>query len=376
MSDIIIVGAGFFGATVAERIAADLDQPVTLIDRRPHIGGNCWSETDPVTGVEVHTYGSHIFHTSDQEVWNYIKRFSDFNDYRHVVWTTSRGRVFPMPINLATINSFYSQALLPDQARELIRRESSREGLDHPGNLEEKAVSLIGRPLYEAFIKGYTIKQWEKDPTLLSPDIITRLPVRYNYNLRYFSDAYEGLPLNGYGQLFGRLLEHKNIQVSLKTEWTARRDQPHRLVVYTGGIDEFFDYELGRLDWRTLDFQCERLDRADFQGVAVMNWADPDIAHTRVHEFKHYHPERPDTGRTFIAKEFSRTASSGDQPYYPVPTQANQRLYEKYMELARARAPQVIFGGRLGQYKYLDMDDTIAEALHCYQDQIKPRLGV
>ncbi len=372
---LLVVGAGFFGAVIAERVAAELDLPVTVIDRRPHIGGNCWSAVDEETGVECHMYGSHIFHTSDGEVWKYLRRFTEFNAYRHHVWTQHAGHVYAMPINLHTINSYYRRNFSPEEARAFIREEAAAEGIVTPSNLEEKAVSLIGRPLYTAFIRGYTIKQWEKDPTELDPAIITRLPVRYNYDNRYFSDALEGIPLDGYGAVFRRMLDHPRISVRLETDFADLREtlSEDTLVCYTGAIDQFFDYSLGRLEWRTVDFAVERPPCADFQGTSVMNYADAEIPWTRIHEFRHYHPERPCTGRTVIFREFSRFAGPEDAPYYPVATPRNAALLEEYRRLAAA-LPDVVFGGRLGTYRYLDMDDTIAEALACYASVIRPRL--
>lgn len=385
----VVVGAGFFGAVMAERLAADAGLPVTIIDRRGHIGGNSWSETDAQTGVEYHKYGSHIFHTSKPEVWRYISRFTAFNDYRHTVWTTFRDRVYSLPINLATINAFYAHNLSPEQARQLLREEAARAAIAVPRNLEEKALSQLGRPLYEAFIRGYTRKQWGKDPTELPVDIITRLPLRYSYNNRYFSDTFEGIPLHGYGALFAALLAHPKIELRLNTGYADLRPDlgsgltpsvaPNlagdTLICYSGAIDEFFDYRLGRLEWRGLDFSLERLDCSDYQGVAVMNYADEEVPHTRVHEFKHYHPERADTGATLICKEYPRFSGSGDEPYYPIETESNRRLYAAYRDLARHEAPGVIFGGRLGSYRYYNMDEAIAAALECYKAEALPRLG-
>jgi UDP-galactopyranose mutase len=372
---VCIVGAGFVGAVIAERIASDAGLPVLVIDRRRHIGGNSWSGIDEKTGVEFHKYGSHIFHTSKKAVWEYLSRFTRFNEYRHHVWITSGGRVYPMPINLSTINSFYGCAMSPDEARALTAREAARDGSADPANLEEKAVSLVGRPLYEAFIRGYTAKQWEKDPKELSAEIITRLPVRYSYNIRYFSDTWEGIPLAGYGELFRKLLAQTDIEVRTGVDFAELRGSLRdALIIYTGAIDEYFGCKLGRLEWRTVDFEAERPDCADFQGATVMNYADPDIPYTRIHEFKHYHPERPDTGKTLIFREYSRWAGIGDEPCYPVDTAANRRLYANYAALAAREAPKVVFCGRLGQYKYLDMDDAVAAALRCYADTVRPRL--
>lgn len=373
MKKIHIVGAGFYGAVIAERIASVLKMPVTVIDKRSHIGGNSWSEIDSETGVEYHKYGSHIFHTSNKAVWDYVNLFSEFNEYRHTVLTIFRNEVFTMPINLGTINQYYRKAMSPDEARAFVAEEAAREHLTNPCNLEEKAVSLIGRPLYEAFFRGYTAKQWEKDPRELSPDIITRLPVRYNYNHRYFSDKYEGIPLCGYGKLIEKILNHPLITVRTSCAWKDYRGvvAPDDHVIYTGAPDEFFGYSLGDLEWRTVDFEVERPACADYQGTTVMNYADEDVPFTRIHEFKHYHPERPDTGKTIIFKEFSRSAKRGDEPYYPVFTERNRLLYAEYMAMRQEKAPNVDFGGRLGLYKYLDMDDTIAEALEAFSELSK-----
>ncbi len=377
MKNILIVGAGLFGAVLAERLVSETPYPVTILDRRNHIGGNCWSEIDQQTGVEYHAYGSHIFHTSDQAVWEYISQFTEFNEYRHTVWTSFREQAYPMPINLGTISAYYGRRFSPEEAKQFICAEASSSRVCSPKNLEEKAISLIGRPLYEAFIRGYTKKQWEKDPTELSADIITRLPVRYTYNNRYFADRFEGIPVKGYGKLFERMLSHPRIDVRVDTDFAAMRSQidAETLVCYTGAIDEYFSYALGRLEWRTVDFTRERFPFADFQGTSVMNYADESIPYTRIHEFKHYHPERPDTGSTLIFKEYSRFATEGDEPYYPVDTQINRDLHARYVKHAKLHAPNVLFGGRLGQYKYYDMDDTIASALACYRDDVIPRLS-
>lgn len=361
---IIIVGAGIYGAVLAERLASQLETPITVIERRSHPGGNCWSETDGASGIETHRYGSHIFHTSDQRVWDYLGRFMRLNGYRHHVWTRHSGRVYPMPISLATVNSFYGLDLSPDQMREFLAREAAREGIGEPRNLEEKAISQIGRPLYEAFIRGYTIKQWQKDPAELSAEIIKRLPLRYSYDTRYFSDIHEGIPLDGYAALFEKLLANPLISLRLNTDWRDARESvdPDALIIYSGPIDQFFDYRLGRLEWRGLDFEWKTLPLHDYQGTSVINSADASDPCTRTHEFCHYHPERPHGDRTVICREYPRAAGADDEPYYPVDTEANRRLYARYASLANER-PNVIFGGRLGAYRYLDMDKCAAMAL-------------
>ena len=292
--DLVVVGSGFFGLTVAERVASQLGRRVLVIERRDHLGGNAYSETEPSTGIEVHRYGAHLFHTSNLRVWQYANQFTTFTSYQHRVFTISKDRVYPMPINLATICEYFGSYLTPSQARALIS-EHAQEGVDRaPSNLEEKAVSLIGRPLYEAFVRGYTEKQWQTDPRELSADIISRLPVRYTFDNRYFNDRYEGLPTDGYTAWLHRMADHPLIEVLLNVDYFEVRDQiPAGMpVVYTGPLDRYFDYAEGDLGWRTLDFEQEVLDIGDFQGTSVMNYADSDVPWTRVHEFRHFHPER------------------------------------------------------------------------------------
>jgi len=377
---IIVVGAGFFGATVAERVANDARVPVLVLDKRSHVGGNSWSEVDAKTGIEYHVYGSHLFHTSSEEVWRYVTRFSEFTDYRHRVFTVHRDQVYSMPINLGTMSAYFGRHLTPDQARELIQAEIKREGITAPANLEEKAISLIGRSLYEAFIKGYTEKQWQTDPRQLPGSIITRLPVRMTFNDRYFSDLYEGLPRDGYAAMFERMLSSSNIRVELNTDFhdLVHNVSPRQMVIYTGAIDRFFEYRCGRLGWRTLRFEREVLPTDDFQGTSVMNYADIEIPFTRIHEFKHLHPERRyEPRQTLIAREFSRFANQNDEPYYPIATSGDKNRFAAYRELART-VPNVIFAGRLGSYKYIDMHQAIGAALRTYEKRVAPfiRLGV
>jgi UDP-galactopyranose mutase len=376
--DLLIVGSGFFGLTIAERCATELGLTVQVIDRRPHIGGNAYSEADPETGIEVHRYGAHLFHTSNQRVWDYVNRFTDFTPYQHRVYTTYRGEVFPLPINLGTINQFQRAAYSPDEARAWVAEQASR--LTHePANLEEKAISLIGEPLYEAFIKGYTAKQWQTDPRELGADIISRLPVRYTYDNRYFSDTYEGLPVDGYTAWIERMADHPNITVTLDTDFFDE-SQPFNKkasvgvtpVVYTGPVDRYFDSAHGDLSWRTLDFETEVLPTGDFQGTTVMNYADPDVPHTRVHEFRHFHPERDyPADRTVVMREFSRFAEADDEPYYPVNTPQDRERLLAYRELAKGET-DVLFGGRLGTYQYLDMHMAIGSALSMFDNLIAP----
>jgi UDP-galactopyranose mutase len=374
-TDLVVVGSGLFGLTIAERCAAELGLRVLIIERRNHIGGNAYSEPDPQTGIEVHRYGAHLFHTSNARVWEYVNRFTAFTGYQHRVFSTYKGRVYPLPINLATICEYFGRALSPDQARALIAEQSAEVAADQTANLEQKAISLIGRPLYEAFIRGYTFKQWQTDPVELPAEIITRLPVRYTFDNRYFSDTFEGLPADGYAAWLERMADHPNIEVRLGTDFAAlRSDLEGRVpVVYTGPLDAYFGYAAGDLGWRTLDFELEVVRTGDFQGTSVMNYADQDVPFTRIIEFRHFHPERDwyPQDKTVIMREYSRFAGHGDEPYYPINAGQDRARLLTYREMA-AEQRGVFFGGRLGTYKYLDMHMAIGSALSMYENQLRP----
>ncbi|MCW2849418.1 MAG: glf [Marmoricola sp.] len=376
--DLVVVGSGFFGLTVAERCASELGLKVLVLERRHHVGGNAYSEPDPETGIEVHVYGAHLFHTSNQKVWDYVNRFTDFTGYQHRVFAKYEGQVYSFPMNLALINQFFGKSHTPDEARALIAEQASEIDTADAKNLEEKGISLIGRPLYEAFVRGYSAKQWQTDPTELSPDIITRLPVRYDFNNRYFNDTYEGLPVDGYTAWLERMADHPNIEVRLDTDFLdpangwAEEFKGKVPIVYTGPVDEYFGNSEGRLSWRTVDLEPEVLQVDDFQGTAVMNYNDQDVPYTRIHEFKHFHPERTYLpGKTVIVHEYSRFAEEGDEPYYPINTAEDREKLLKYRDLAR-QEPMVLFGGRLGTYKYLDMHMAIGSALSMYENKLKP----
>jgi UDP-galactopyranose mutase len=372
-ADLVIAGSGLFGLTVAERCARELGLRVLVVERRDHIGGNAYSEVEPETGIEVHRYGAHLFHTSNERVWEYANRFTAFTDYRHRVFSIFKGRVYPMPINLGTICAYFGRAMSPAEARALIAEQSAE--VADPRNLEEKAISLIGRPLYEAFIRGYTAKQWQTDPRELPPEIITRLPVRYTFDDRYFADRYEGLPVDGYTAWLERMADHPRIEIRLGTDFFDLDAVGEVPVVYTGPLDRYFGYREGPLGWRTLDFEREVLATGDFQGTPVMNYADEDVPYTRIHEFRHFHPERdhpPD--RTVIVREYSRFAEPGDEPYYPIDTAADRVRLARYRALARAEKG-VLFGGRLGTYRYLDMHMAIASALTMYDNRLRPHFA-
>ena len=372
---IVVVGSGLFGLTIAERIASILKLEVLVIEKREHIGGNAWSEFDESTGIEIHKYGSHLFHTSHEGVWKYVNQFTKFNNYSHRVWTNHSGNVYPLPINLSTISQFYGRSLSPVEARELIGKEVLKSSRPNNDSFEDLAINAIGEPLYEAFIKGYTQKQWQTDPRILPAEVFSRLPIRFNFDNRYFNDKYEGLPLNGYMGFLSNMADQNKIRIETNTDFFNDKESylDADLVVYTGPLDRFFDFKYGLLGWRTLDFSIETLPIDDFQGTSVMNYADQNVPFTRIHEFQHLHPERnKKTSATVVMKEFSRTSGMDDEPYYPIKTENDRQSLEKYRSLM-ANTPKVIFGGRLGTYNYLDMHMAIASALQVFETQIKPR---
>jgi UDP-galactopyranose mutase len=372
-----VVGTGLFGLTVAERCASDLGLRVLMLDRRSHLGGNAYSELDPDTGIEVHQYGAHLFHTSNTRVWEYVNRFTSFTGYQHKVFTNYRGQIYSMPINLATICSYTGRAMTPDEARALVAEQAGEIHAADARNLEEKGISLIGRPLYEAFIRGYTAKQWQTDPRDLPPEIINRLPVRYNFDNRYFNDTYEGLPTDGYTAWLTRMADSDRIEIRLDTDFFALRDDlvGNVPIVFTGPVDQYFDYAAGDLSWRTIDFEYEVKPVGDFQGTSVMNYADEDVPYTRIIEPRHFHPERDyPSDKTVVMREFSRFAEKGDEPYYPINTAEDRERLLTYRDLAR-KEDQVLFGGRLGTYKYLDMHMAIGSALSMYDNKIRPHFA-
>ena len=381
-ADLVVVGSGLFGLTIAEQAATELGLKVALLDRRSHIGGNAYSENEEQTGIEVHRYGAHLFHTSNERVWEYVNRFTDFTNYVHRVYTRHDGVVYPMPINLGTINQFFNAAYSPAEAKALIAEQAGELAGTDPQNLNDKGISLIGRPLYEAFINHYTAKQWQTPPEELPASIISRLPVRYTYDNRYFNDKYEGLPVGGYTAWLERMAAHPNIEVRLNTDFFSGDHEYSREkvlgqvpVVYTGPVDRYFDYTEGDLSWRTIDLEEEVLPIEDFQGCSVMNYPDADVPFTRIHEFRHFHPERDYTkDATVIMREYSRFANKGDEPYYPVNTSVDREKLLKYRDLAKGEK-DVLFGGRLGTYKYLDMHMAIGSALSMFDNKIRPHFA-
>ncbi|MBW3092738.1 UDP-galactopyranose mutase [Bifidobacterium sp. 82T10] len=383
--DLVIVGAGLFGLTVAQQAVERAGARVHIIDVRDPIGGNAYSYSDEETGAEIHKYGAHLSHTSNKRVLDYAHRLPAFTNYVHRVYATHDGVVYPLPINLGTINQFFGASYTPDEARKLIEEQAGELAGTDPQNLNDKGIQLIGRPLYEAFIKNYTGKQWQTDPADLPADIIKRLPVRFNYDNRYFKDTWEGLPKDGYTAWMQRMIDDPRITVSLKTDFFDE-SQPYNKkallaagvpVVYTGPVDRYFDYELGDLKWRTVDFKEVRYDEDDHFGCPVMNYSDADVPYTRAIEFKNFNPERYDSQnheKTVVWEEYSRFAERGDEPYYPINTDEDKALYAKYAEKAAAE-PKVVFGGRLGTYKYYDMHNVIDTALTAFDEQVLPLIA-
>lgn len=381
--DLLVVGSGFFGLTVAERAATQLGRRVLVVEQRSHLGGNAYSELEPATGIEIHRYGAHLFHTSNARVWDYVRQFTDFTDYQHRVFAMHGGQAYQFPMGLGLVCQFFGRYFSPSEARALIAEQAAEIPSSDVHNLEEKAISLIGRPLYEAFVKGYTAKQWQTDPRDLPASTINRLPVRYTFDNRYFNDTWEGLPVDGYTAWLERMAADDRIEVRLDTDWFDVRDElrrrsPSAPVVYTGPLDRYFDYVEGRLGWRTLDFEMEVLDCGDFQGTPVMNYNDTDVPYTRIHEFRHFHPER-DTypaDKTVIMREYSRAAGESDEPYYPINTPDDRTMLSAYRDLAKGEtvSARVLFGGRLGTYQYLDMHMAIASALTMFDNTLAPHL--
>lgn len=360
--DYLIVGSGVFGSTFA-REATDRGKRCLIIDKQPHLGGNVYCEK--VEGITVHKYGAHIFHTDNERVWNYVNRFASFQSYTHRVFARVGKEMYSMPFNMYTFEKLWG-VTTEEQARAWIARDS--EGINNPANLEEQAISQVGCEVYEKLIKGYTEKQWGKPCGNLPASIINRLPIRFTYDNRYFSDKYQGVPMGGYNTLINKMLE--GIPTLTNTSYaTLIRTFPNVAdkVLYTGCIDEFFEYRLGRLEYRSLHFEEETLDIPDYQGRSVVNECDADVPWIRTIEHKHFLAEKSD--KTVITREYPKEWFPGRAAYYPVNDEKNNALYREYVKLAEAN-PNVIFGGRLGSYKYYDMDDAIAEALKLASEEI------
>jgi UDP-galactopyranose mutase len=356
---IAVVGAGLSGAVISRELA-NAGHECEVFDTRNHIAGNCHSERDMNTGVMLHVYGPHIFHTDDNEVWSYVNRYEKFLPYTNRVKAISKGSVYSLPINLHTINQFFGKTFTPIQAQEFLLQQADTSILE-PKNFEEQAMSMIGQELYEAFFKGYTQKQWGCDPKELPASILKRLPVRFNYDDNYFNHRYQGMPENGYTTMIQNILEHRNIKVFLGEKFLATQVGKYDHVFFSGPIDGFFDFSLGRLGYRTLDFEKFTAD-GDFQGGAVVNYCDQNIPFTRITEHKHFSPWETHE-KTVCYREFSRRCEPSDIPYYPIRLVNEKSMLNKYIDLAEQTLANVSFVGRLGTYRYLDMDITIREAL-------------
>jgi len=353
-----IVGAGFSGAVLGRKLAEEGYQ-IQIYESRSHIAGNCYTERDDETGILIHKYGPHIFHTDNEKVWDYINQYTEMMPYINQVKTTVKGKVYSLPINLHTINQFFDKCFSPKEASEFIKGLSDNS-IGEAKNFEEQGKKLVGKELYEAFFEGYTKKQWGCAPATLPASILARLPVRFNYNDNYFFHRFQGMPKNGYTDIVKKILDHPNIKVSLNTHFQKNEKEKFEHVFYTGPIDAYFDYELGRLGYRTLDFEEIRAE-GDYQGCAVMNYGDETIPYTRISEHKHFAPWEAHE-KTVCFKEFSRACMEKDIPYYPIRQVEEKQLLEKYVQLAN-KQNKTSFLGRLGTYRYLDMDVTIKEAL-------------
>ncbi|MBD3785395.1 MAG: UDP-galactopyranose mutase [Sphingomonadales bacterium] len=359
---VLMVGAGLSCAVIGRKLA-EAGMAVTIIDSRSHIGGNCYTERDADTGVMVHIYGPHIFHTDDEEVWNYVNAFTTFKPYQNRVKTTSQGQVFSLPINLHTINQYYRKTMNPTEARAFIE-EIADKTIEDPQTFEDQALRFVGRDFYEAFFKGYTEKQWGCSPRDLPASILKRLPVRFNYDDNYFFHKFQGMPEEGYTPMIEAILDHPGIEVKLETTYEPQMAEGYDHIFYSGPLDGFFDFRLGRLGYRTLDFE-RFADQGDYQGCAVMNYGDRDVPYTRITEHKHFAPWESHEG-TVCYREFSRSCEPDDIPYYPIRQVEEKALLGEYVALAEATGG-VTFVGRLGTYRYLDMDVTIREALDTAQ---------
>ena len=353
-----IVGAGFSGSVLAHELASK-GHKINLFESRRHIAGNCYTERDAKTGIMLHNYGPHIFHTDNKKVWDYVNRFSEFKPFILRVKTTFQGEVFSLPINLHTINQFFKKAFNPIQAKLFIENISDNK-ITEPRSFEEQALRFVGKDLYEAFFKGYTLKQWGVDPKELPASILKRLPLRFNYDDNYFNHKYQGIPIEGYTPIVDSLLNHSNISLHLNTKFSKTKLADFDHVFYTGSIDTWFNYSEGRLGYRTLDFVREESNN-DYQGCALMNYGELNIPYTRITEHKHFSPWEIHE-KTVVFKEYSRKCSENDIPYYPIRLLEEKEMLNIYVKKAK-KEKKISFLGRLGTYRYLDMDVTIAEAL-------------
>ncbi|MDQ0154188.1 UDP-galactopyranose mutase [Robertmurraya andreesenii] len=357
MYDYLIVGAGLFGSVFAYE-ATKRGKKCIVIDRRNHVGGNVYTEN--IEGINVHKYGAHIFHTNNKKIWDYVNSFTEFNRYTNSPVANYKGEIYNLPFNMNTFNKLWG-VITPQEAKNMIEEQKKEAGIAEPNNLEEQAISLVGTDIYEKLVKGYTEKQWGRSAKELPSFIIKRLPVRFTYDNNYFNDKYQGIPIGGYNVIIEKML--KGVDVQLNTDFFANRDELEgkaKKIVFTGMIDEFYDYQFGQLDYRSLKFENEVLDIENYQGNAVVNYTDRETAYTRVIEHKHF--EFGTQEKTVITKEYPKEWEKGDEPYYPINDNRNNQIYAKYKELAE-KEDNIIFGGRLATYKYYDMHQVIGAAL-------------
>lgn len=362
--DYLIVGAGLFGATFAYE-AKKRGKKCLVIDKRDHIGGNIYCEN--VEGINVHKYGAHIFHTSNKEIWEYVNRFAEFNNYINSPVAVYKDELYNLPFNMNTFSKMWG-IKTPNEAKAIIKEQIKALNITEPQNLEEQALSLVGTDVYEKLIKGYTEKQWQRDCRDLPAFIIKRLPLRFTYDNNYFNDRYQGIPIGGYNQIVEKMLEGIDVQLNTDYFELENRDEIAEKTVFTGQIDKYFDYKLGILEYRSVRFETELLDTDNYQGNAVVNYTEREVPYTRIIEHKHF--EFGTQPKTVISREYSSEWTMGDEPYYPINNDKNNALYEKYRALAK-QTPNVIFGGRLGQYKYYDMDKVIISALDAVKAEFK-----
>ncbi|WP_105175799.1 UDP-galactopyranose mutase, partial [Escherichia albertii] len=362
--DYIIVGSGLFGSVFAHELGK-INKKIKVIERREHVGGNVYCEN--IEGINVHKYGAHIFHTNDKEIWDYVNQFVEFNQYINSPLAFSKGKIFNLPFNMNTFNQLW-ETITPQQAKEIIKKQSSEISGNKPRNLEEQAISLVGKDIYNCLIKEYTEKQWGRPCTELPPFIIKRLPVRFTYDNNYFNDRYQGIPVGGYNKLIDALLN--GIEVETCTDYFEKKkywDSVAKKIIYTGPIDKFFDYKFGALDYRSLRFEHELLDVDNFQGNAVVNYIDKKYLFTRIIEHKFF--EFGDQCNTVITREYPKEFEEGDEYYYPINDEKNMQTYKMYYNLSKQKK-NVIFGGRLAEYKYYDMHQVIKSALNAFRKEV------
>ncbi|WP_375581573.1 UDP-galactopyranose mutase [Acinetobacter baumannii] len=361
----LIVGCGFTGAVIGRELA-EKGHSIVIIDQRHHVGGNCYTERDSQTGIMEHVYGPHIFHTDDEQVWKYVNSHGNFKPFTNRVKSIVNNEVYSLPVNLHTINQFFKTRFSPDEAKEFIKKQGN-SSIVEPENFEEQALKFIGKDLYEAFFKGYTKKQWGLEPKLLPASILKRLPVRFNYDDNYFSHKYQGMPENGYTSIIESILNHNNISVELNKSFSKDLVAEYDHIVWTGKLDQWFDYSEGKLNYRTLKFE-KNYSEGDYQGNAVINYGDEHVPYTRISEHKHFAPWETHE-QTIYFKEYSADCTDDDIPYYPVRLADDKTVLDKYLALAKVEK-KVTFAGRLGTYSYMGMDVTIRQALDISKELI------